>query len=59
MMLDSHDDANDATDPVLDALLRRAGSDAPPLDTGRAEARILSQAAFLLAARRRTVRTST
>jgi anti-sigma-K factor RskA len=58
MMLDPHDDAMDATDPVLDALLRRADRNAPAIDAGRVEARIRSQAAFLLATRRRNARTS-
>ncbi len=58
MTIDRQDDAPDATDPALDALLRRADHHAPSIDASSVEARIISQAAFLLAARRRTARTS-
>jgi hypothetical protein len=48
----------DGADAALDALLRRAGNSAPPLAFDALEARILSAAAFPLAARRRSARQS-
>ena len=49
-------DSGDTHDPALDALLRRADSGAPTLANLDLESRILSAAAFSLAARRREVR---
>ncbi len=46
-------------DPRLDAVLRRGDGGAPRTDFAAMQARIMSQAAFPLAARRRSARTST
>lgn len=58
MMIGSHDESHDATDPRLEALLRRGDRGAPPCAQDALQARILAQAAFPLAARRRGARTS-
>ena len=58
MTIDPQDGAFDTADLVLDALLRRADRGAPPVDASSIEARILAQATFHLAARRRSARTS-
>ncbi len=58
MRMDMHDEAPDDGDEVLEALLRRGDRRAPPAALGDLEARILAQAAFPLAARRRAARTS-
>ena len=55
MHLKSEDDGRD---PALSALLRRADRGAPSGDLAELEARILSAAAFPLAARRRSARNS-
>ncbi len=51
--------ATDAHDARLDVVLRRADGGAPRADLAAMQARIMSQAAFPLAARRRSARTST
>lgn len=56
--MDRTRDVPEMPDPALDALLRRHDRGAPRADLGNLEARILSAAAFQLAARRRTARTS-
>lgn len=58
---ESHDaiSDHDLNDPALDAVLRRVDRAAPPVALGDLEARILSAAAFPLAARRRATRAST
>ncbi len=58
MRTDMHDEAPDERDPALETLMRRVDRGAPPVAFGDLEARILAQAAFPLAARRRTARTS-
>jgi hypothetical protein len=58
MTNDPMDRATDVPDPALDALLRRHERGAPAWASGDLEARILSQAAFPLAARRRAARAS-
>ena len=58
MRMDTHDEAPDDRDPALESMLRRGDRGAPPVVFGDLEARILAQAAFPLAARRRTTRTS-
>ena len=50
---------HDLEDASLDALLRRGDRAAPPVALADLEARILSAAAFRLAARRRAARAST
>lgn len=57
-MIGPHDESHDSTDPLLDALLRRGDRAAPPFAHDALAARILAQAAFPLAGRRRAVRTS-
>ncbi|MBC7843999.1 MAG: hypothetical protein H7099_16880 [Gemmatimonadaceae bacterium] len=65
MMNGPMDESNDAIrdhdlkDPSLDALLRRADRAPSPAALGDLQARILSAAAFPLAARRRAARAST
>lgn len=64
MTIDPHDepraqDGPDMPDAALDALLRRADRGVPNGQLSSLEARILSQAAFPLAAKRRAARTST
>ena len=65
MMHDPQDDSHDAipdhdvNDPALSAVLRRADRGPAPVALGDLEARILSAAAFPLAARRRAARAST
>ena len=49
---------DDRRDPALEALLRRAAGGAPPLAFGNLESRIMSAAAYPLAARRRSARNS-
>ena len=57
MMEDPMDRTTDRLDPALDALLRRHARPAPAAGRGGdLEARVLAQAAFALAARRRTAR---
>lgn len=56
--MDHTRDVPEMPDPALDTLLRRHDRGAPPVALGEPEARILSAAAFQLAARRRTARTS-
>ncbi|MES3035969.1 MAG: hypothetical protein V4813_18340 [Gemmatimonadota bacterium] len=56
--MDRTRDVPETPDPALDALLRRHDRGAPPVALGELEARILSAAAFQLASRRRTARTS-
>lgn len=58
MTIDPQDEFIAASDAQLDALLRRSDYAAPLGDASALEARILSQAAFPLAARRRRARTS-
>ncbi len=58
MRMDTHDELPDEIDPALETLLRRVDRGAPPAVFDDLEARILAQAAFPLAARRRTARTS-
>jgi anti-sigma-K factor RskA len=58
MTMDAHDEFPDGIDPALETLLRRADRGAPPVAFGDLEARILAQAAFPLAARRRSARNS-
>ncbi len=58
MTIDPQDDALKTADPALDALLRRADRAAPPVAASSIEARILTQATFLLGVRRRPARTS-
>lgn len=54
-----HSDAADTHDAALDALLRRTDRGAPVSRMSALEARIMSQATFPLAFRRRSTRTST
>ncbi len=54
---DAMDETTDRNDPALEALLRKHASPAPSGSLGQLEARILAQAAFPLAARRRDART--
>ena len=54
-----HVDAADTHDAALDALLCRTDRGAPAAPMSALEARILSQATFPLASRRRSARTST
>lgn len=56
---ESSDSIIEATDPALDALLRRADSLPPRVEFDALQARIRSAAAFPLAARRRAARTTT
>jgi len=58
MMIGPHDESHDSTDPMLEALLRRGDRGAPPCAPDALAARILAQAAFPLAARRRHARAS-
>jgi hypothetical protein len=64
MTIDPHDESmgqtrtTDSADPALDALLRRADLGAPDIGLGALEARIMAQAAFPMAARRRDARAS-
>ena len=57
---ESHDspDSTDSTDAMLDALLRRADRGAPSFAREALDARIMEQASFALASRRRRARTS-
>lgn len=62
MTIEPHNDAPDAldaTDLALVGLLRRSDRGVPDAPARAMETSILSQAAFLLAAKRRAVRTST
>ncbi len=58
MTFDPEHHTPSADDPRLDAVLRRADRGVPSIDANRLEARVLSQATFLLAARRRAGRSS-
>ena len=55
---DESHDSPDSTDPMLDALLRRADRGVPSCARDALDARIMEQASFALASRRRRARTS-